>query len=102
MRYPEIIKKIATNSKLTNFERGDNLIKEMNRLETDILDYRYVIDHYNGDGTAIEDKKRQVKNTLAVVKSDLDVYIEALGITDLVIDKSNKRLGKIVDRIESV
>ena len=99
MKYMDMIKKIA-NGERTAFERGDIIIRELCRLTEDILDYRYAGEHYNGDGTVLDDKRNQIKKSLVIVKSDLDVYMEQLGITDEVRDKSNKRLEKIANKIE--
>lgn len=98
MRYENMVKVIADSDR-TQFERGDILIKEMNRLSSDILDYRYAAEHYSGDGTVLEDKRNQIKNSLVVIKSDLDVYMEQLGITEVVADKAAKRLDKIVSKM---
>jgi hypothetical protein len=98
MKYENMVKIIADSNR-TQFERGDILIKEMNRLSTDILDYRYAAEHYNGEGTVIEDKRNQIKNSLVLIKSDLDIYIEQMGMTETVNNKSSKRLSKIVDKM---
>lgn len=99
MKYMDMVKTIA-NGERTAFERGDIIIRELCRLTEDILDYRYAGEHYDGNGTVLDDKRNQIKKSLVLVKSDLDVYMEQLGITDEVKDKSNKRLEKITNKIE--
>lgn len=97
-KYKDLVSKIADGSK-TQFERGDILIREFCRLAEDILDYRYAAEHYNGTGTLLDDKRNQIKNSLVLVKSDLDIYMEQMGITEVVNDKATKRLTRIVDRL---
>ena len=98
MKYENMIKVMADGDK-SQFERGDILIKEMNRLSSDILDYRYAAEHYKGNGTVLEDKKNHIKNSLVLVITDLDVYMEQMEITETVHDKANKRLNKLVEKI---
>ena len=93
-----MVKTIADGDR-TVFERGDIVIRELCKLTENILDYRYAGEHYDGDGTVLEDKKNKIKKTLVLVKSDLDVYMEQLGITDEVRDNTAKRLDKITKKI---
>lgn len=100
MGYKENVVKIA-NSKKTSFERGDTIIKEMSRLTSDILDFRYAAEHYDGNGTVLSDKKNSIKNSLIILMSDLDVYIEQLGLTEEIKKQENKRLDRIADKIST-
>lgn len=98
--YNESVKVIA-NSDKTVFDRGDLVVKEMSRLTSDILDYRYAAEHYKGDGISVMgDKARSIKNSIALLESDLDVYKEMLGITDLVKDKKEQRIGKVAEKVK--
>lgn len=99
MKYENMVKLMA-NSNRTQFERADILIKEMSKLTIDLLDYRYTAEHYKGEGTAINDRKNQIKNSLVLVMTDIDIYMEQMGMTEEVKDKANKRLGKLVNKID--
>lgn len=99
MGYKENVTKIA-NSKKTSFERGDTIIKEMSRLTSDILDFRYAAEHYEGNGNVLEDTKNNVINSLAILISDLDVYTEQLGIEDKIKYKIYKRIEKIAKKVD--
>lgn len=99
MKYENMVK-IMANSNRTQFERADVLIKEMSKLTMDLLDYRYTAEHYKGEGTVVDDRKNQIKNSLVLVMTDIDIYIEQMGMTEEVKDKANKRLGKLVNKID--
>lgn len=92
MKYDELIQKNINN--VTSFERGDVLVREMCQLIDNIMGYRYVAE--NGKGTELEDNKNRVKKSIILVKSDLDVYIEQLGITEDVYDGAKKRLKRLM------
>lgn len=98
MEYREMVEKIANGHK-TTVERGEMIIKESSRLITDIVNYRYMLEHYNGGGTTVEDTRNLLKKSLAQVKTDLDIYIEQLGATEEVERKANKRLEKIMRKL---
>lgn len=98
MKYKDMVKTVANGNK-TQFERGEIIIKEMNRLSTDILDYRYAAERCSGDyGTVLEDRKNHIKKALVVLKSDLDIYIEQLGLTEDITKKATERLDRLVER----
>ena len=96
--YNELVKKIA-NDKRTSFERGDILVREMCQLIDKIMNYRYTAEHYDGTGNALEDMRNRIKKDLTLVKTDLDIYMEQLGVTEDVEDKATKRLEKLVKRM---
>ena len=99
MKYNEMVKKIADGNK-TRFERGEVIIKEMNKLSTDILDYKYAAEHCSDDyGTVVEDRKNHIKNSIIVLKSDLDVYIEQLGLTEVIDKKATERLDRLAKKM---
>lgn len=80
-------------------DRGDIIIKEMCRLTNDILDYRYAVNHYEGNQKGIfKDKIGSIKNTLAVMLGDIDMYMEYLDITDKVEKKKTDRLIKLASK----
>ena len=99
MKYENMVKLMADSNR-TQFERADILIKEMSKLTMDLLDYRYTAEHYKGEGTAVNDRKNQIKNSLVLVMTDIDIYMEQMGMTEEVKDKANKRLGKLVNKID--
>ena len=99
-KYDDAVKVVA-NSDKTVYDRGDLIIKEVSRLTNDILDYRYAAEHYKGDGfNVMGDKVRSIKNSIALLESDLDVYKEMLGITDLVKDKKEQRIGRVAEKVK--
>lgn len=101
MTYGEMVGKIAQSDK-TEFERGEALIRQFCKLTDEMLDYKYMIEHYNGGerSSVIEDEKNILANKLAAVKSDLDIYIMKLGITSEVVNKATKRLERMIKRIK--
>lgn len=99
MKYENMVKLMADSNR-SQFERADILIKEMSKLTMDLLDYRYTAEHYKGEGTAVNDRKNQIKNSLVLVMTDIDIYMEQMGMTEEVKDKANKRLGKLVNKID--
>lgn len=99
MKYENMVKLMADSNR-SQFERADILIKEMSKLTMDLLDYRYTAEHYKGEGTAVNDRKNQIKNSLVLVMTDIDIYMEQMGITEEVKDKANKRLSKLVNKID--
>ena len=92
-KYDELIKKVADGR--TERERGELLIKEMAQLIEGILNYNYAIEHYDGTGTVIDDRRNQVKKAIVLVKSDLDVYTKQLGLTET-------ETKKVTDRLETI
>lgn len=101
MDYGEMVGKMAKSGK-TEFERGEALIRQFCKLTDEMLNYKYMVEHYNGGerSSVIEDEKNILANKLAAVKSDLDIYVMQLGITSEVIDKETKRLERMVKRIK--
>lgn len=101
MKYKTMIQIIVQNNDKTEFERGDNLIKDMNRLSTDILNYRYTVEHYKGNsGTVLKDEVNKIKNSMAILWSDFMIYAEILDITDKIEEKAHNRIDKIARRRE--
>lgn len=99
MEYKNMVNVVA-NSNRTQFERADVLIKEMSKLTMDLLDYRYTAEHYKGEGTVVDDRKNQIKNSLVLVMTDIDIYMEQMGMTEEVKGKAAKRLDKLVKKLE--
>lgn len=98
--YEDKIKYLATTDK-TELERGDVIIKDMARLMQDLTDYRYAKEHYNGTGDVLKDKIMSIKNSIAVMMGDMDIYMEVVNITDMVKAKNNKRIDTIYNRISN-
>ena len=99
MKYENMVNVVA-NSNRTQFERGDILIKEMCKLSSDLLDYRYASEHYKGDGNVIDDRINAIKNSLALVVADIDIYMEQMEITEEIKNKTYKRLSRLVNKID--
>lgn len=97
------ITKIIANTDISIHDRGNNLIKDMSKLTENILDYRFACEKYKGgiNSTVTDDIANKIKNSLALLISDIDIYTEQLHITDKVREKADKRLHKIVNRIQS-
>lgn len=100
MNYENMLRTISTSGR-TEIERADNLIKEMCRLTSDLLDYRYVVENCKTDGnsTAIADSVMKIKNSMALVVSDMDILMDQFGITDKVRQKAVDRVNRIADKI---
>lgn len=101
MTYGETIIKIA-NSDKTEFERAEVLIRQFCKLTDELLNYKYMIEHYNGGekSSVIEDEKNILINKLATVKSDFDIYIQKIDVTSDVINKATKRIERMSKRIK--
>jgi hypothetical protein len=101
MKYEEMVKKVA-NSDRTTMERGDMVIRDTTKVIDAIMDYRYAVERYKGDTeTVIYDKVMSIKNAVAILESDLDIYKDVLGITGKVADKKKGRITKIINKIDS-
>ncbi len=99
MKYKNMIKAVADSDR-TQFERADILIREMCKLTSDLLDYRYASEHYKGDGNVVDDRINTIKNSLSLVVTDIDIYMEQMNITKEVKDKAAKRMDKLVNKLE--
>lgn len=83
--------------------KGDVIIKQMGQLTSDIMNYKFAYDNYEGNRDIIlEEKTNIIRNTLAVLLSDIDIYTKMLGITESLERKKRKRLSKIVKKITSI
>lgn len=100
MTYENAVKIIA-NSDKTIADRGQIIIKEMNRLSSDIIDYDYTDKHYKGSGSVLTDKVQTIKKSLAVLLSEIDVYMQMLNITDSVKNNAERRVNRIAERIQN-
>lgn len=99
MRYEDMIKIIAKTDK-TVVDRGDIVVKDMSRLINDIMNYRYAVEHYKGDTEdVLTDKLMSVKNSMAILESDMDIYKETAEISSKVESKKIGRINKIMDKI---
>lgn len=97
--YSEMIQVIA-NSDRTVEERGELVVRDMCRTINAILDYKYTLQHFADRGTALEDKRNVVKNNLALLENDLDIYKQMLGIGKEVFTAKVKRAEKVAGKIE--
>ncbi len=101
MREIEYIKaiEICANSDKTIEDRGELIIRNISRTTIDILDYKYALNNYKGDGTVLADKRNVVKNSIALLESEIEIYKKMLGITDDVYIAKCKRTIKVAERI---
>ncbi len=98
--YDDAIKTMVKNGK-DELDRGDIIIKEMSRLTQDLLDYRYTVNHYEGNQKGVySDKISTIKNTLSILLGDIDMYMEYVGIADKVDKKKKERIIKLAEKIE--
>ena len=99
MKYKTIIQIIVQNNDKTELERGDILIKDMSLVIVDLVNYRYAAENYKGDQERVlQDNLSKVKNSVALLMGDLDIYNEQVGITAKVEDKKTDRMNRIVKR----
>ena len=99
MKYKTIIQIIVQNNDKTELERGDILIKDMSRLIVDLVNYRYAVENYKGDQEGVlQDHLGKVKNSVALLMGDLDIYNEQVGITAKVEGKKCYRINRIAER----
>lgn len=97
--YNEMVTEIARSDKSV-LDRGDIIIKEMSRVISDILDYRYIAEHHNGNvDIALNEKAGTIKNSLAILESDVDIYVEQLGMSKKIFKEKCKRVEKISNKI---
>ena len=98
MEYRKAIRVLSSGDR-NELERGDILIKEMSRLTTDILNYRYISEHYKGvQEKVMIDNVNKIKNSLAILLGDMEVYMDCLNISNDVTDKKRNRITKIADK----
>lgn len=97
----EKINLILENGSVNTNERGQLLIRSLCRAVDSIVDYNYAETHYRGDknSTVMKDKVSAIKNTLAVVVSDMELYMTALDIADNTRVKAHNRICRMADRI---
>lgn len=102
MRYDEELKVIAKSDK-TILDRGDMVIKDMCKLTEDILNYRYACERYQGDDNSVLiDKMNTIKNSMAVLTSELEIYMQSANIKYDVNKKSAKRIHKIAGKLTRI
>ena len=97
-KYDELVVKMAKTDR-TIEQRSQILVKELAQMICKIMEYNYICSTYKGNGTGKVDKLNEIKAVATLVKSDFDVYLEALGIADDVETKSIKRFEKLVDKL---
>ena len=101
-KYDDMIKTLARTEK-TVYDRTDSVIKDMGKVMGDIVDYRYAIDHYEGNAASVlNDNVMSIKNSVALLETELDILEEMLGIRDKVEEKKKNRLEKIIKNIDKI
>ena len=99
-KYEENVKVIAAADD-NKFERIDNLIKEMCQLTTILLNYKYVIKHYDvTKGTVEQDELNKVAKGMAMTISDMEILAEQMQITGDVVEKRIKRVERVAGKIK--
>ena len=99
-KYEENVKVIAAADD-NKFERIDNLIKEMCQLTTILLNYKYVIKHYDvAKGTVEQDELNKVAKGMAMTISDMAILAEQMQITGDVAEKRIKRVERVAGKIK--
>lgn len=100
MEYWKALQIVADSDK-TILDRGDIIIKDACRLTNDILDYRYAAERYKGDRDRIlAEKIATIKNSMALLESELRIYEEMAGIAGDVEKRATKRIIKIAEKIQ--
>ena len=100
MQYNEMVRTIAKDGDVSVNDRGHLLIREMSKLIDAIMDDEYVDEHYHSNvESVLYDKTMAIKNSMAILEGDLDLYKEVLGITDKVENKKENRIHKIYGRM---
>jgi len=96
----DAIRIIATSDR-NEEERAEIMIKDMCRLTSDLLDYKYAFDHYEGSegSTVLRDKVNTIKNSMVLLMSDMKIYAEQMDITDDVETLIDKRINKIAEKV---
>ena len=101
MTYEEMITKLAA-TEITDIERGENLIRSMIKTMDAIMNYKYVSEHYKGDAPGVMiDQTNIIKNALVVMIGDMDIFMEVLHITNAVQYKAERRITKIINKVEN-
>ena len=95
MKYRDAIKKVADGK--DDQETCDILIKDMNRFINDMLDYRYMVNHYDGKDKLAE-AVGTIKNSMATLMGDLEVYAELMDITDQLQSKKENRIIRFAEK----
>jgi len=99
-KYDDMIKVLARTDK-TIYDRTDSVIKDMGKVMGDIVDYRYSIDHYEGNAASVlNDNVMSIKNSVALLETELDILKEMLGIRGKVEEKKKNRLEKIIKKVD--
>lgn len=103
MDYESKVKAIAHFGDRTAIQRGELLVREMAKLINDLVDYRYAAEHYKGNNMSnlISEKQNKLKKDMAVLQSDLDIYMELMGLTADVETEADKRLERLLERVVS-
>lgn len=90
------------NGAFTINDRGQLVVRSMCKTIDAIINYNYADVHYVGDDTSsvMKDKLASIKNNLAVLLSDLELYMNALNIADDTRVKAYKRIVKMAERVK--
>lgn len=100
IKYSDAVK-IVAGSDYTLLERGDMIMRDMAWLAESLVNYRYSYDHVEGDrDTALENRMSAIKNNMAILAGELDVYMELAGIRDSVVAKKTNRIRGIANRVK--
>lgn len=101
MKYDEMVKKVANTKDKSISDRCDMVIQSMTKVIYDIIEYRWAVEHYEGNSQSVlTDKANTIKNSSFIMESSLDLLNEALGIRDQVKEKKEKRLERLVNRLD--
>ena len=100
MKYEDALQ-LLVNSDRTELERADNLIKSMSRLAVDLLDYRFAVEHYDGNpnNTLVQDTLSKIINNLSSVKGDMDIFMVKMNVADDVERMAENRVVKIAIKV---
>lgn len=79
---------------------SNSLIRSMCRTANEVLDYDYTRRFYSGKdkSTVLQDHRNKVANSLGVLLSDMEIYMQRLDITETVRERADKRTKKLNSR----
>lgn len=95
-----MVKVVANTNDKSVSDRCDMVIQSMTKVIYDIIEYRWAVEHYEGNAESVlTDKANSIKNSAAMMESNLDLIYETLDIRDKVRKKKEDRITKIANRI---
>ena len=100
MKYDERVKIVANTNDKSVSDRCDMVIQSMTKVIYDIIEYRWAVEHYEGNTESVlTDKANSIKKSAAMMESNLDILYETLNIGDKVEEKKEERITKMINKL---